>query len=496
MLEIKKLVTILIFVFFVSFNSSGQKLVLPGDHPDPSIVKIGNDYWASATTSNWMPAYPLLKSTDMVNWTMQGYVFNKLPDWADYYFWAPEISYENGKVYVYYAAHKKGGNLCLGIASADKPEGPYKDSGPLMCQEVGSIDAFPVRDENGKLYLIWKEDANSVKKPTPIWAMEMKEDRSGLVGEKHELFRNKIAWEENLVEGVSMMKHGGYFYAFYAAAGCCGAGCNYIVGIARAKNLLGPWEKDSANPVLKSNEQWACPGHGTPIEKDGRYYFLHHAYDKKTNAFTGRQGLLSEFQFTPEGWVKFINTPEPAAKPAPITDNFDSKNLSFNWQWSVFQKDLKYKVKKGSLRLNAANVSAGAFIGQKIMSGDFTATANLIKKETKSNAGLAALGDDKNTLSLLYYGDSIRLIQLKNNNLTTLASAPLAVKQFVNFKMQATGGRYYTFSFAADGGAYTNINSTPVDGLFLPPWDRGVRVGLVSKGTGTATFDSFQMISE
>jgi xylan 1,4-beta-xylosidase len=496
MTKTRKVFTFLFFIVLAFFSSSAQRLILRGDYPDPSIIKIGDTYWASATTSNWMPAYPLLKSPDMVNWSTQGYIFNKLPDWADYYFWAPEITYENGKVYVYYAAHKKGGNLCLGIASADKPEGPYKDNGPMMCQEVGSIDAFPMRDENGKLYLIWKEDANSVKQPTPIWAMEMKEDRTGLIGEKHELFRNKVAWEENLVEGVSMMKHNGYFYAFYAAAGCCGIGCNYVVGIARSKNLLGPWEKDPANPVLKSNEQWICPGHGTPIEKDGRYYFLHHAYDKVTNAFTGRQGLLSEFRFTADGWVKFVNIPEPIAKPAPVADDFDGRNLSLNWQWSVFQKNIKYKVKKSTLRLRAANVPPGAFIGQKILSGDFTATANLIKKGTRSNAGIAAIGDDKNTLSLLYHRDSVRLIKLKDDTTTTLASVAVAAKQSVSFKMQATGGRYYTFSVAADGGPFTTVNPKPIDGLFLPPWDRAVRAGLISKGKGKAKFDSFQLVSD
>ncbi|MCW3107115.1 MAG: Beta-xylosidase [Segetibacter sp.] len=491
------LFTFLLFIALASFTSSAQRLILPGDHPDPSIVKIGDTYWASATTSNWMPAYPILKSPDMVHWTTQGYIFNKLPDWADYYFWAPEITYDNGKVYVYYAAHKKGGNLCLGIASADKPEGPYKDHGPMMCEEVGSIDAFPMRDENGRLFLVWKEDANSVNKPTPIWAMEMNEQRTALIGEKHELFRNKIAWEENLVEGVSMIKHGEYFYALYAAAGCCGVGCTYVVGVARAKKLLGPWEKDPVNPVLKSNEQWICPGHGTAIEKDGRYYFLHHAYDKKTNAFTGRQGLLSEFRFTPDGWVKFVNIPEPIAKPTPVIDDFNDRTLSVNWQWSVFQKDIKYKIKKGRLQLRSANVSAGAFLGQKILTGDFTATATLVKKGTKSNAGIAAIGDDKNVLSLLYSGDSVRLIKLKDDTAATLASMPVVAKENIRFQMQATGGRYYTFSVAPDGGAFTTINAKPIDGLFLPPWDRGIRAGLISKGNGKkAVFDSFQMVSD
>src|SRR3954454_12754693 len=97
-----------LFIFFLlarlTTQSLSQQLVLPGTYPDPSVVKIGNGYWASATSSNWFPAFPLLYSTDLVNWKQQGYIFNKLPEWADSYFWAPEITYENGRVYVSYTA--------------------------------------------------------------------------------------------------------------------------------------------------------------------------------------------------------------------------------------------------------------------------------------------------------------------------------------------------------------------------------------------------------
>ena len=100
-----------------------------------------------------------------------------------------------------------------------------------------------MRDENGKLHLIWKEDGNSVGKPTPIWIQPMNEERTALTGEKKELFRNDMPWESNLVEGVSIVKNNGYFYAIYAAAGCCGPGCTYATGVARSKKLSGPWEK-------------------------------------------------------------------------------------------------------------------------------------------------------------------------------------------------------------------------------------------------------------
>jgi beta-xylosidase len=488
-----------LLISLFSLNSFGQQLVLRGDFPDPSVVKIGDTYWATATTSNWAPVYPVLQSKDLVNWTTKTHVFMKLPDWADYYFWAPEITYDNGKVYVYYAAHKKGGNLCLGVASADRPEGPYTDHGPLMCEEAGSIDAFPMRDENGKLYMIWKEDGNSVRKPTPIWAMEMNEERTKLIGPKKELFRNDAPWEANLVEGVSMVKGKDYYYAFYAAAGCCGSGCTYAVGIARAKSLLGPWEKYKNNPVLGNDDDWMCPGHGTPVEKDGKNYFMYHAYDKQNNVFTGREGMLIEYEFTNDGWIRFIKNKVPASSTPieDINDNFKKKKLSDKWQWSVFQEPVK-KLKSGELHLNALPGPAGAFLGQKTLSGNYRATARLhVNKSNGAAAGLAAIGDEKNLIGAFYQNDSIRIIQLRNGKETVLLNKKADRKKKIDLRMQVVNGKNISF-YMKSGDDFQLLNEKPVDGGYLPPWDRAVRVGLISRGDPKtkAVFDNFEMTSK
>lgn len=476
--------------------AQAQQLVLPGDNPDPSVVKIGDTYWASATTSNWGPVYPLFRSKDLVNWKASGVIFNVPPDWSDYYFWAPEISYENGKVYIYYSAHKKNGNLCVGVASADKPEGPYKDHGPLICQEAGSIDAFPMRDENGKLYLIWKEDANSVGKPTPIWISEMNEERTALIGEKKELFRNTEPWEANLVEGVSMIRHGGYFYAFYAAAGCCGTGCTYKSGVARAKSLLGPWEKYDKNPILVDGPEWKCPGHGTPVEKDGRFYFLYHAYNTKSGVYAGRQGLLQEFVFTPDGWVKFVESPgAPAAKvPEIITDEFKGRSLSENWQWSVFAKP-EYKISKGSLELSALPDGPGAYIGQKTYRADYIADAVIATSRSAAEAGIAAIGDDKNTVTASVSGDVLRVSVMKKGVPVFMIEKTVKAKDKLYLRMQVKNGKDITFLYSTSGRDYKILNDEVINASFLPPWDRAIRAGLVSKGTSdkTAVFESFRL---
>lgn len=486
----------IIFFHILYFVCPCQLLVMPGDHPDPSVTKIGDTYWASATTSNWFPAFPLMQSQDLVHWKTSGHVFNKLPDWADYYFWAPEISYEKGKVYVYYAAHKKKGNLCIGVASADKPEGPYTDHGPLMCQEDGSIDAFPMRDENGKLYLIWKEDGNSVGKSTPIWASEMNEERTALIGEKKQLFKNTEAWEANLVEGVSMMRHGEYFYAFYAAAGCCGKGCTYTSGIARSKKLLGPWEKYSKNPVITNNYKWICPGHGTPIEKDGKFYFLYHAYDKEMNVYTGRQGLLREFEFTDDAWVVF---PEPqvnesVAVPALMRDEFVQANLSDNWEWSVFQ-NINYFVSKGRLYLSALPGASGAFVAQKTLMGDYKSTALIVPALSNAGAGIAAIGNDYNLVSATYRNGRIKITHVKEGKQTDLLEKAVVVKNQIYIRLIVRNGKDIQFSYSIDGKNFIMLNDKSIDGSYLPPWDRAIRVGLVATGTPEekAVFESFSM---
>lgn len=477
----------------LAFQSIAQQLVLPGTYPDPSVVKVGDTYWASATTSNWFPAFPLLYSTDLVNWKQKGYIFNKIPDWADYYFWAPEISYDKGKVYVYYTAHKKNGGLCVGVASADKPEGPYRDHGPLVCEDLGSIDAFPIRDRNGKLYLIWKEDANSVGEPTPIWACEMNEERTALMGQKKELFRNNAPWEKSLVEGVSIIYHDDYFYAIYAAAGCCGSGCSYISGVARAKNLLGPWEKYKNNPILFDSENWICKGHGTPIEKDGKFYFLYHAYDRKTSAFTGRQGLLQEFTFTPNNWISFVKTKnDTVSQTRVVTDEFNGRKLNDIWQWSVFD-GINYVMKDGLLRLAAQPGISGSFIGQRILSDDYTATTLVRAKQSTSSAGLAAIGDDDDIVSVLLRNNQLEISRVKSGFESIIGIYEIPASDTVYLQMWVRDKYRISFLYSINGKDFKELNQNPVVATYLPPWDNPPRAGLISRGNinEEAVFDKF-----
>ncbi|MDQ3181033.1 MAG: family 43 glycosylhydrolase, partial [Acidobacteriota bacterium] len=381
--------------------------VIAGDYPDPSVIRVGKDFYATATSSEWSPEFPILHSRDLVNWEVVGNVFPVRPAWSVGNYWAPEIWQENGKIYIFYVARKKDGPLCIAVATADKPTGPFIDRGALECQEAGSIDAFPIRDENGKLFVVWKEDGNSVGKPTPLWAQELDVKTYKLTGAKHEILRNDPnSWEANLVEGAYIVRRNGWFYMFYAGNACCGRECNYAVGLARSKTLLGKWEKNPANPILRGNDSWKCPGHGTLVtDENGKDWFMYHAYDPNDTVYVGRQALLDEVTWTSDNWAAINGGNGPSkqsALPLGIADrnteyrffdDFNIKTLHFGWQWQ--QNNVpSYRIENGFLVLSPkpdqAKNEIGAIMARSTTTSNYSATTQIDVK-TLPNGTIAGI---------------------------------------------------------------------------------------------------------
>ena len=130
--------------------------VIAGDMADPTVIRVDNTYYATGTSSEWAPYYPLFRSKDLVNWRQIGHLFEQQPAWTRSSFWAPELFHRNGKTYAYYTARRKtDGTSYIGVATADKPEGPYTDHGPIVEYGTEAIDAFVLEDA-GELYISWK----------------------------------------------------------------------------------------------------------------------------------------------------------------------------------------------------------------------------------------------------------------------------------------------------------------------------------------------------
>lgn len=485
----KKNTAILIYLLAICTTIFGQKANVHGDFPDPSIIKFGDYYYSTATSSNWAPGFPILKSKDMKNWEWVSNVFPEKPEWINNSYWAPEISVDNGRVYIYYTARKKEAGLCVAVASADKPEGPYKDHGPVVCEPVvGSIDGYAIRNEDNKLYLIWKTDGNSKNQPTPFWAQEMNEERTALIGEKIELFRNDLDWEGRLIEGEAIIKHGNYYYCFYSANGCCGRRCSYNTGVARAKELLGPWEKCPDNPIMVDEENWKCQGHGSPIVVNNKYYFLYHAYSTETGVFTGRQGILREYMVTDDNWIKFLpNYIESGlgmktknGSTLYFEDDFSAEEIKPSWNWSVFYHPT-FQQAKNTLMVTGNGGQKPIFLGQKIYSKEYTATLSVHKNSTAAT-GISLIGDESKNVSLVVKSDSIA-IHLIHKEEEYLHKAVLSDKyKEIHLRVSVSDNTQATFSYSINGKDFLQVNAEPIDINFLPPWDRAVRVGLYCKG--------------
>ncbi|HEX2608068.1 MAG TPA: hypothetical protein VHK91_11845, partial [Flavisolibacter sp.] len=219
-------------------------------------------------------------------------------------------------------------------------------------------------------------------------------------------------------------------------------------------------------------------------------------YNRKTNVITGREGLLMEYRYTPDGWIEFIPEKAPL-KPAPVenvTIQFRS-GLSNEWQWSVFQTP-RTELKGGELYLNALPEGPGAFLGHKVTTGNFTATVKVHAKKSTAAAGIALIGDEKNNLTLWLDKDSVRIMQIRDGKETRLAGRKVNRQQKMELRLEVVQGKTVQFSWGAENKAAATWNQR-VDIGFLPPWDRAVRIGLTAKGTETeqAVFDSFRIIN-
>ena len=488
--------------------------VIAGDYPDPSVIKVGPEYWATATSSEWGPQFPLLVSRDLVNWQLTGSVFAKRPEWSVANYWAPEIAEFKKRYYVYYVGRKKDGPLAVAVASADRPSGPYTDHGILVAQAAGSIDPMPFEDEKGEPYLIWKEDGNSRKQPTIIWIQRLNADGTRLEGEPKELLRNDAPWEGAVVEGPFVVRRDGWFYLFYSGSGCCGAGCNYAMGVARSRSLHGPYEKHSRNPILAGNEIWKCPGHGSIVTNGiGRYFLMYHAYAVKDSIFTGRQALLDEVTFGRDGWPSINGGKGPSTSAAPpfqsvqkkaeveYSDVFDGNALPPGWQWPVADEP-QYNVHRGYLVLapsRKTNDFVGAVLARSTTVGDYSARTMVGDVTAGAFAGIAAFGDPANAMGLAVgQGGQLVLWLRQKGKHQVLAEVGIPRKRDIQLRLTAKNGHEFQFFARADESQQWMPIGKDLQGKYLPPWDRNVRVALTVGGAENAQgkFDHFSLVPQ
>lgn len=489
-----------------------QNPVIQGDFADPSIIRVGDTYYATGTSSEWAPHYPIYTSKDLVNWEQIGHVFEKTPEWASASFWAPELYHQNGTFYVYYTARKKSDNVSvIGVATTDDPRKGFTDRGIIREWGTEAIDGFVFRDNDGKLYFSWKAYGLEKNRPITLMASEMTDDALGFKGEPFELLQADGKPISN--EGQVMTRRGEWYYLFSSGGGCCKKTCSYHLDVARAKNLRGPWERSPLGPLLTSGNELKCPGHGTLVSlPDGRDYYMYHGYRSTDNVFTGRQGMIDEVHWPEDGWPAFACGTSPSTSaPLPFpgktakegsidfVDAFEGPGRSMEWQWDI-KHPPKTSIADGKLRLEVADGSnvnpVGAFLGVRVKHGDYSFTAT-INPGGSGAEGIAVYGDEQNALGVKIEDHSVVIWKVEKGAIQQIATTKSPEGETMKLRMTVSKGHLFRFSSSTDGKSWNPIGDAEreIDGAYLPPWDRAPRVGVTVSGkTGdVGNFDAVEL---
>lgn len=509
----KKRIRLLICFIALFCNANGQQMasfsnpVIKGDLADPSVIRVGDSYYLSATSSEWAPFYPVYTSQDLVNWKQIGHVFPKLPEWLLSSFWAPELYYHNNQFYAYYTARRKSdGVSVIGVAITKDPASGFEDQGLIIEYGKEAIDAFVFEDE-GQLYISWKAYGLD-NRPIELLCSRLSEDGLHLEGEPFSLLRDD---DHTLMEGQCLFKKDGYYYLLYAANGCCGPKSDYAVYAARAKELKGPYEKCPANPILTGGDGILSCGHGTmTTTPDGRMFYICHAYLTGADFYGGRQPVLSEMKIESDGWIHFTPGNVPAKElPVPFAntvqkpvsgfeDTFDGMNLKKEWTWNYVYSEISAKMKNGHLLLTGKAAKGNAnctALCLRPVSSEYTVETQVMN-QNRSLKGLTFYGDDKNLIAFGCKEDKLVLKQIKEGKESTVNEIALSASA-IYLKMQVTEGCFCTFSWSKDGHNWKELPATlsPTDYNYLLRWDRVARPGLIHYGESDepAEFTFFTM---
>ena len=317
------------------------------DFPDPATLTTpdGTTYVYATQGNNGaetMLNIRVGRSSDLVQWTLLGDALPVKPTWASKTqdFWAPHVHAADGRYFLYYSAKPDAAvtdtklGLCLGVATADRPEGPFVDSGkPLQCGH-GFVNIDPMAYDDpatGRRLLYWGSGFE------PIKVQELGRDRiSFAVGSKPVDLVATIKDEasanyQRLVEGAWVVLRGGYYYLFYSGDNCCGPKAHYAVMVARSRSATGPFETLAAatgatnSVILEANGAWIAPGHNAIVtDARGDDWIVYHAVDarrvraKDSDEVNTRRIMLIDRIEWIDGWPRVAGaSPSSGPRRAP-----------------------------------------------------------------------------------------------------------------------------------------------------------------------------------
>jgi xylan 1,4-beta-xylosidase len=452
------------WVRFTSFSYNGTTAAAPGAgeylnpiiagfYPDPSICRVGDDYYLVNSAFNYFPSLPIWHSKDLVNWTQIGNVIDRpsqfpmrgQPVQSGTY--APTIRYHDGTFYVVNTL--VGSSLGNYYVTAKDPQGPWSE--PIKLEKIGGIDPDFFFDDDGKCYVTSCDapDGQALyngHRAIKLQEMDLQQEKP--VGEKTTIINGGTDLSKHPIwcEGPHIFRINGKYYAMCAQGG---TGTAHTEVIFRSDSVRGPYVPWDKNPILTQMSLPAnrphpvtCSGHADLVQtQKGQWYAVFLACQPYDRGFynTGRETFMLPVTWE-DGWpiilppgtpvpltVKKPDLPVAQAPVVPTTgnisfiDNFDSDTLAFRWiglraptsKWYATSQTAKalFLEPRDELLSGQGNPS---YLAVRQQNNDFTCTVTLTAQPKDANcvAGLVAFQNEGHYYAINVKIDSGRLTEI------------------------------------------------------------------------------------
>jgi len=515
--------------------------IIPGFNPDPSICRVGKDFYLVTSSFEYFPGVPIYHSTDLVNWEMIGHALHRASQLnldsseCSGGIYAPTIRYNKGTFYmVTTLVGKFGGNF---IVTAQDIKGPWSD--PHWIKNAQGIDPSLFFDDDGKVYFSGNEKPEIKVWPgqNNIWIQELDLTSWQLTGEKKILvngadFYNKgTRLDDNnpgylaAIEGAHLYKKDGWYYPVFSHGG---TGHNHAVSILRGKSIDGPFESNPMNPIITHRDlsktyPITATGHADLIDTPAGDWWLVYLGKRPNNGeqfMLGRETFLSPVDWkgqwpivNPKGKVgrsEMIQT-KPALKGIARDHNSfrdDFKTATLLPQWTFIRTPRaewwSQTERKGFLRIHLrpemiTEKVNPSFIGKRMEHFNFSATTKMEFNPEGNNeeAGLMIQRDRFYNLriSMKKVDGKASLNVIMNNGSAVKESLLASTEVNVNkLFLKVTGvGLIYGFSYSVNGKDWVvvkdKIDCTTNDFVKGGKWT-GSFVGVYASSNGETSTSS------
>ncbi|WP_150275330.1 glycoside hydrolase family 43 protein [Paenibacillus tepidiphilus] len=508
--------------------------ILPGFYPDPSAIRVGEDYYLVTSSFEFFPGVPIFHSKDLVNWRQLGHILDRpfqlnldgtLPSMG---IWAPTLRYHDGVFYMITTFVDNNKDTHNFYVTATDPAGEWSD--PVWLEDAPGIDPSLFFDEDGKVYYTGNRvppEGQDYPKHMDIWLQEIDLQSGKLVGEKLSIWQGALK-VGHAQEGPHVYKIGDWYYVLIAEGG---TGHTHAITIARSRNVAGPYEGHKSNPILTHRHLGrdypiVNVGHGELVETQHGDWWMFCLASRTRGGYyrnLGRETFLTPVKWENEwpvvnpgkGVLEFESPapdlPETTWLQLPARDEFDGPALSLAWNFLRTPRSEFWSLSEqpGSLRLHLrperlTDIANPSLVARRQQHLSFRAAADMVFTPAGDGevAGVVLFQNADNHFRLelgLLEGESTLSLSIRSRGDEQVLAAIPWTKGHIQFKVEAQGQEYSFYYRENESskwtGLYANADgrvlSTDLAGGFT-----GAYIGLYASSQGAdsgnhADFDWF-----